>query len=196
MGVLVDDDTSVEAGVTPRGRVVPDVHAHAGHLAIGGSGEVGVVGARAVLGVKDDIVIAAATCAVVVHLEVASGFVEAEGVEQVVVGVRDVEQLGDRRIHVRGRSGRGRRVGKDVVVAAASTRPVVVEVAAASTGVGLRDGVVATGDSVRGRSSAVPAKLRGAGVPGVGKGLPAALSRVIQSPRAKEVVRTHSPKWS
>jgi hypothetical protein len=155
----VDDNTCLEAGVALRSGSIPDVHAHARLLAIGRSGEVGVVGARAILGVQDDIVGATATSTVVVDLEVTGSLVEAEGVEQVVVGVRGVEQLGDGSVYVRRWwSGRGG-VREDVVVAATTARPVVVEVAGATGGVGLGDGVVATSHGVSGRASTVPAEL-------------------------------------
>jgi hypothetical protein len=87
MSVFVNDDTSFKARVAVRRRPVPDVHAHARLLAIGRSGEVGVVGSRTVLGVQDDIVGAFATCTVVVDLEVAGSLVETEDMEQVVVSV-------------------------------------------------------------------------------------------------------------
>jgi hypothetical protein len=155
----VDDNTCLEAGVALRSGSIPDVHAHARLLAIRRSGEVGVVGARAILGVQDDIVGATATSTVVVDLEVTGSLVEAEGVEQVVVGVRGVEQLGDGSVYVRRWwSGRGG-VREDVVVAATTARPVVVEVAGATGGVGLGDGVVATSHGVSGRASTVPAEL-------------------------------------
>ena len=184
VSVLVDDNTGFEAGVAVGGGSVPDVHAHARLLAIGRSGEVGVVGARAVLGVQDDIVGTTATSTVVVDLEVTSNLVEAEGVEQVVVGVRGVEQLGDGSVYVRRwRGGRGG-VRENVVVAAATARPVVVEVGSATGRVGLGDGVVATSHGVGGRASTVPAELRCGGVPGVAESRPATFARVVDSPGA------------
>ena len=181
----MDDNTSLEAGVAVGGRSVPDVHAHARLLAIRRSGEVGVVGARAILGVQDDIVGATAASTVVVDLEVTGSFVEAESVEQVVVSVRGVEQLGDGSIYVRRRwSGRGG-VGEDVVVATATTGPVVVEVGGATGRVRLGNGVVAARHGVSGRASAVPAKLRCGSVPWVGESRPAAFAGVVDSPRAK-----------
>lgn len=188
VSVLVDDNTGFEAGVAVGGGSVPDVHAHARLLAIGRSGEVGVVGARAVLGVQDDIVGTTATSTVVVDLEVTSNLVEAEGVEQVVVGVRGVEQLGDGSVYVRRwRGGRGG-VRENVVVAAATARPVVVEVGSATGRVGLGDGVVATSHGVGGRASTVPAELRCGGVPGVAESRPATFARVVDSPRARRSV--------
>lgn len=188
MSVFVNDNTSLEAGVAVGSRSVPDVHAHARLLSIRRSGEVGVVGTRAILGVQDDIVGAKAASTVVVDLEVTGSFVEAEGVEQVVVGVRGVEQLSDGSVYVRRwRGGRGG-VREDVVVAATTARPVVVKVAGATGRVGLGDGVVATSHGVSGRASTVPAELRCGGVPRVGEGRPAALARVVDSPRAKRYV--------
>ena len=57
VGVLVNDDSSVERRVALRSRSVPDVHAHARHLAIGWGGEVGIVGAAAILGVENNLVV-------------------------------------------------------------------------------------------------------------------------------------------
>jgi hypothetical protein len=170
VSVLVNDNTGFEAGVAVRRRPVPDVHAHARLLAIRRSGEVGVVGSRAVLSVQDDIVGALATSTVVVDLEVAGGLVEAEGVEQVVVSVRGVEELGDRCIYVRCGRGGGGGVGEDVVVTTAAAGSVVVEVGSSTRRVGLSNGVVATSHGVRGRASTLPPELGGGSVPRVGEG--------------------------
>lgn len=91
----MNDHTGIEAGVAVRGGSVPNVHAHARLLTIGRRGEVGIVGTRAVLGVKDDLVVAATAGTVIVHLEVASSLVEPKNVKQVVVSVGNVEQLSD-----------------------------------------------------------------------------------------------------
>lgn len=107
MGVFVDDDTGLEGAIPVGGGQGPDVHAHAAVLSIGGSGEVGVVSAGAVLGVEDDEVVALAALSVVVDLEIAGRLGEAEVVQQVVVHVGRVEELGDRSVGV----GRGRRQG-------------------------------------------------------------------------------------
>ena len=184
----MDDNTSLEAGVAVGGRSVPDVHAHARLLAIRRSGEVGVVGARAILGVQDDIVGATAASTVVVDLEVTGSFVEAKGVEEVVVGVRGVEQLGDGSVYVRRGRGGGGGVGEHVVVAATTARSVVVEVGGATGRVGLGDGVVAASHGISGRASTVPAELRCGGVPGVAESRPATLARVVDSPRAGRYV--------
>jgi hypothetical protein len=180
----VDDNTCLEAGITVGGGSVPDVHAHARHLAIGRSGEVGVVGTRTILGVQDGLISSTAACTIVVDLKVAGGLVEAEGVKQVVVSVRGVEQLGDGGIHVRRWRGSRGGVGKDVVVAAATTRSVVVEVGGATRRVGLCNGVVATSHGVSGRASSVPAELGCCGVPWVGESCPATFTRIVDSPRA------------
>lgn len=180
----MDDDTGVEAGVTLGSRPGPDVHAHTRLLAIRRSGKVGVVGSRAVLGVQDNIVVATATSAVVVDLEVTSSLVEAESVKQVVVGVCNVEELGDGSVYVgRWRAGGGG-VGEHVVVAAATTGPVVVQVGSSTGRVRLSNGIVTTGHSVGRRAGAVPAELGSCGVPRVGKGCPAAFARVVDSPGA------------
>ena len=185
VSVFVDDNTCFEAGVAVGGRSVPDVHAHARLLALRRGGKVGIVGARTVLGVQDGLIGSTATSTVVVDLKVTGSFVEAESVEQVVVSVRGVEQLGDGGIYVRRRrSGRGG-VGEDVVVATATTGPVVVEVGGATGRVRLGNGVVTARHGVSGRASAVPAKLRCGGVPWVGESRPAAFAGVVDSPRAK-----------
>ena len=188
VSVFVDDNTCFEARIAVGGGSVPDVHAHARLLAIGRGGEVGVVGARAILGVQDSIISATAACTVVVDLEVTGSLVEAESVEQVVVGVRGVEQLSDRSVHVRRRRGGGGGVREDVVVARATARPVVVEVGGATGRVRLSDGVVATRHSVSGRASTMPAEFRCGGVPGVSEGRPATFARVVDSPGARKIV--------
>jgi hypothetical protein len=114
--VLVDDDAGFEGAVAPGLGAVPHVHAHARLLAVGGRLEVGVVQACgvlvvglvlvrgihtcAVLGVQVDKVVTYASLAIVVGLEVAGCLGEAELVEQVVVFVGGVEELGDGRVDV------------------------------------------------------------------------------------------------
>lgn len=144
MAVFVDDDTSLKSAVSVRGGLGPDVHAHAAVLAVGGRGEVGVVGAGAVLGVEDDEVVALAALAVVVGLEVAGRLGEAEVVQQVVVRVGRVEELGDRGVGVR-RRGRQRRVPVVLELERRACRAVVAEVVRTAVGVGLRDAVVCWG---------------------------------------------------
>jgi hypothetical protein len=63
------------------------------------------------LGVQDDKVVADAALRVVVELEVTSALGEAEQVQQVVVGVGSVEQLGNRGICIALPVGVGQRVG-------------------------------------------------------------------------------------
>ena len=100
MSVLVDDNTGLEVTITGWLGGSPGVHSHAAVLAIWGSSEVGVVGARAVLSVADGEVVALTSLAVVVHLEVTGLLSETESVENVVVGVGGVEQLGDSKVLV------------------------------------------------------------------------------------------------
>ena len=76
MGVLVDDNSGVEAAVAVGGCCVPDVHAHTCWLTIGRCGEVGVVLAGAILSVQVDEILTGTTSAVVVDLEVSGLFVE------------------------------------------------------------------------------------------------------------------------
>ena len=92
--VFVDDDAGLEGAVAHGVGVVPDVHPHARHLAVGGRGEVGVVQTAAVLRVEDDVVAADAAAVAVVDFEVTGRFGEAEVPEEVVVVVGGVEELG------------------------------------------------------------------------------------------------------
>ena len=182
VGVLVDDYTGFEAAVALGGGFGPDVHPHAAGLAIRRSGEVGVVGAGAVLGVQDDHVIADTTLTVVVGLKVTGRFIEAEGVKKVMVSVRGVEQLRDGSIHIR----RWRRHGCCVREAESRTGAcwaVVVEVSGSSAWVGLSNTVVATSCGVGCASSTLPCELRGRGVPWVGDDAAGAFGRIIESPR-------------
>lgn len=112
MAVFVDDHTGLKSTVPVGGGLSPDVHPHTAVLAIGGSGEVGVVGARAILRVEDDEVVTLATLSVVVRLEVTGLLGESEIVQKVVVCVRSVEELGDRGVGV----GRRRRQSRVPVV--------------------------------------------------------------------------------
>lgn len=100
VSILVDHDSSLKGAVAVRRRLGPDVHAHAAGLAIRRSGKVGVVGARAVLGVQDDIVISQAALPVSVVLEVTGLFGEAQGVKQIMVDIGSVEELDDRCVDV------------------------------------------------------------------------------------------------
>lgn len=81
VGVLVDDNASLEAGIAVRRRLVPDVHPHTRVLAIGRCCEVGVVGSRSVLGVEDDFVVTTSARSVVVHFKVASGLIKPKSVQ-------------------------------------------------------------------------------------------------------------------
>lgn len=192
VSVLVNDNAGVEAGVAVRGRPVPDVHAHAALLSIRRSGEVGIVSSTAVLSVQNDFVVAATAVAVVVDLEVTGSFGEAKLVEQVVVLVRDVEELSDRSVNVGGRRAGGGCVREHVVVGAAATGPVVVEVAGAAGGVGLSNSIVATGNGVARSSDGVPTERRSRRDLRVGNGRPAAIGGVVDSPRATDVLANRS----
>lgn len=103
VGVLVEDNAGLKGGVALWGGLGPHVHAHAAGLAVGRGGKVGIVGAGAVLGAEDGEVITFAAKTGVVDLEVIGGFGKSEGVQEVVVHVDSVEQLGRGRVIVRGR---------------------------------------------------------------------------------------------
>lgn len=94
--VLVDDDTSLEGAVAKWCAVVPQEHAHASRLAVSRRAEVGVVHTVTVLGIDDGKVGALATLVCVAGLEVVRRFGEPKLVQEVVVCIHCVEQLGDR----------------------------------------------------------------------------------------------------
>lgn len=83
MSVFVNDNTSFQVTVAHRGYDIPDVHAHLSVLTIRRSGKVGIIIARAVLGIGNDS-IAANTAYRVFLLEIASNFIESISEEQVV----------------------------------------------------------------------------------------------------------------
>ena len=201
VSVLMDDDTGLERAVAYGLGVGPDVparcqfchvqqklqvdlHPHAAGLAIWGSGEVRVVSARAVLSVQEDEVVANTTGAVVVDLEVTGALIETELVQQVVVLVGGVEQLGNGGIGVCLVVG-GVQVQGVVELEVTSDRARVVEesvVCKVVLPVGLRNTVVTTGCLVPISTVRVPAELGGVGVKGVlliGTG---SLSRVVDTP--------------
>lgn len=179
--VLVDNDTSLEGAVTTRSRVGPEVHPHAAILTIWGGRKISIICSAAILGVKDDKVVALTTLTVVVGLEVAGRLVEAEGVQQVVQLVGRVEELGDGGVPVRDGVGGGDRVGvlEDERGGAGA---VVVEVAGAAGRVDLGNGVVATGGGVVAAAVADPRVLRGRDQPRILLDDTATLSRVIDAP--------------
>lgn len=76
VGVLVDNNSGIEAAVAVGGCRVPDVHAHACWLAVRRCGEVGVVLAGTILSVEVDEILTGTTCTIVVDLEVSGLFVE------------------------------------------------------------------------------------------------------------------------
>jgi hypothetical protein len=149
VSVLVDNDTSIEATITLRGRSIPEVHPHTSVLAISGGSKVGVVSATSILGIENDLIIALTTLVVVVDLEVSSLLGETEDVQKIVVLVGCVEQLGDGSIAVR--SGVGH--GSGVVVLELEilgVGAVVGQVGASTGGVDLGNTVVAAGGGVVG----------------------------------------------
>lgn len=147
MGVLVENDAGLKSGVALRGGLGPEVHAHAARFSVGRGGEVGVVGAGAVLGAEDGKVIALAAKTGVIDLEVVGGLSEAKGVQKVVVHVDGVKQLGRGGIVIRSRVHDAGVVGifelvsrrRGLVVVQVA---LVVEDASLAIGVGLGDGVI------------------------------------------------------
>lgn len=91
MRVFVDDDSCLKRAVPHRRRVVPQIHAHTTWLTVRRGGEISVVDSTAVLGIQNHKVLAKTALTVVVDLEVASYFIEAEFVKKVVVAVGSVE---------------------------------------------------------------------------------------------------------
>src|SRR5690606_36027854 len=144
----------------------PDVHLHARVLAVRRRGEVGVVGARAVLGLGLDVVTAQAAVAVVVLLEVAARLVEAELIGHVVDDVVEVEQVGHRgRAIGRRRLGQIEREVEDEAATAVRAAAGVGRVVGVGVGVGM--GVVALGGrelGTGGTVGVVPAERRRRGV--------------------------------
>jgi hypothetical protein len=158
VGVLVNNDTSIEATVSLRGRSVPEVHPHASILTISRRSKVGVVSATSILSVKDHHIVTLTTLVVVVDLEVSSLLSETEDIQKIVVLVGSVEQLGDGSIAVRGGVGHG----SGVVVLeleGLGVRAVVVQVAASTGGVDLGNTVITTGGGVVAGAVAEPGEL-------------------------------------
>jgi hypothetical protein len=75
----MDDDAGVKAVVSVRSAVSPYVHTHTSRLSISWCNEVGIVGSGAILSIEDDDIISLTACTVVVGLEIARSFIEAEG---------------------------------------------------------------------------------------------------------------------
>jgi hypothetical protein len=98
--VLMNNNTSLEAAVTVRRRLRPDVHAHTRKLAIRRCSKVSIVGTGPVLGVQDNLVVPKTTLVIIVDLKVSSAFIEAKNMEQIMVRVGRVEKLGNRRVNV------------------------------------------------------------------------------------------------
>lgn len=183
MSVLVDDDTGFEGSVSPWLGLVPHVHAHPCTLTVDGRLEVGVVQAGAVLGVEVNEIVTNASLAVVVGLEVSGLLGEAQLVEQIVVGVCGVEELGDGRIDVALPVALfGAVIVLEVQIAAVGTRE--VEVVIAVFPVALCDSVVSLNGVVRFGAVTVPAELACYRVKGVFNELALAFSRVVDAPWA------------
>lgn len=156
---------------------------HPGHLSIGWSGKVGVVGTRTILYVEDNSVITNTALTVVIGLEVAGLLVEAKSVEEIVICVCSVEQLGNGSINICcwGSCGGGVWVLEDRLGVCGS---VVVQVGGTAGRIVLSNAVVTTGRSVCCSASAQPAELGCSSVPWVGENLSGPFSGVVDSPGA------------
>ena len=95
MRVFVRYNAIVYVAIAVRCGIGPHVHLHAGRAALCRRGEVGVVRSAAVLCVGQHVIIAGATPAIVVALEVAAGIIEAVLVPDVVHQVVPVIQVRD-----------------------------------------------------------------------------------------------------
>lgn len=116
MTVFVDDNTSLEVTIPPGSGDVPHIHSHSGHGSVGRSHKVGtgdqrklrvtwvrvnlLVESGPILGVEDDGITTSPTFTKVVGLEVTRELIETESVEQVMVHVAGVEELGDDKVDV------------------------------------------------------------------------------------------------
>lgn len=189
VGVLMDNHTRLERSITDGVRLGPEVHAHTTGLSIGRSGEIGIVGTGTILCVEDDVVVTRAAVALVVDLEVVRRLGEAELVQEIVVGVGSVEELGDRGIVVvLGVLDCGVVIVLKVI--GGRLRAVVVDVAGVrvATGLSLRvdlcDSVVTPGGVVALVAVVVPSQGRVVEVPGVGEGDTVTLIGVVDTPLA------------
>jgi hypothetical protein len=107
MGHLVGDDVVFDGTVTAGVGNCPKIHAHAAGRAVSRRGEVGVVGAGAILDGDEDTVVADSALTDLGLLEVEGRLGEAVLVCDVVNGVHDVEGVDDRGILLVG----GARIG-------------------------------------------------------------------------------------
>jgi hypothetical protein len=187
VSVLVDNNTSIKGAITLRVASIPQEHSHTSRLAIRRRREHGVVGVSSILSHENNLVVALTTRTVVVSLEVTSLLIETENMEKVMVLVGSVEELSNGCVTVAGRVGCGWGVlilkGKRLGVGA-----VVVKVGATSRGVCLGDTVVAASRGVVGCTITLPSKLRSADIPGVLDNRARTLRRVVDAPRAVEIV--------
>lgn len=125
MGDFVNRDVVLHIAIPVRAGVGPNVHAACAGLTVGRGGKVGVVRSRAEVRVRpqlyeeqqkkmnepvlhrhQDTIVRRASLAKVVCLEVVRGLSETVKVEDIVVGVDDVERVDARSVHVV-RGGRG-----------------------------------------------------------------------------------------
>lgn len=177
VGVLVDDNTSLEVTITlDAGACVPDIHAHTRARTINRGKEVGVVVTSAVLGVQLDGVVALPKTRGVDVFEVTGRFRETKDFEEIVVDVGEVEELGDGGVDVGfGVGGRGG-VGEVEGSAGGAVGAVVVEVVGATVEVLVGDTHVAAGGV-----GGVPATGGGLDVVGVGEDLAGTIGRIVDT---------------
>lgn len=170
------NDTRIQAAVAIGLSRCPDEHHHATTGSVGWCAESGIVSARTVLGVENNKVVARATLAVVIGLEVASGFVKAKPVQDVVVVVSSVEQLRDGEVNVFFRADG---VGVEVLkLARRAVGTVVSLVIAATVRVDVCNSVVATSGGVVLGTISKPSVWRSINVPRVLEDQATALRRI------------------
>lgn len=98
------DNTCVKVAIPIGDGIVPIEYIHSRQKAIGGGSQIGIVDACTIMSFGLHRVVAKSATAVVVHLEVAAGFINAVAVEQVMGDVVLVEQIAHGREAVSGGS--------------------------------------------------------------------------------------------
>jgi D-arabinose 1-dehydrogenase-like Zn-dependent alcohol dehydrogenase len=95
MTILVDYDAVVQIAVPVGISQIPQIHLHPGIAAICRCREIGIVGSAAILRFGVHRVAGGATAAVIVFLEVTTGFIEAVMIEHIMNQVVPVEEIGN-----------------------------------------------------------------------------------------------------
>ena len=163
MAVFVGDNTRIKVAIPIRIWRCPKEHLHPGAGAIGGGSKIGIVRTTTILGFGLHRVVAKAATAVVVHLKVATGFIKAVAIQQVVGDVVPVEQIGHGRRTI-GRGGLGQVKGKQEIKTCATVRARTRIGGVAGIRVGVGVNVIAFGGGKFGPRRTVgimPAKGRG-----------------------------------